>query len=352
MRSAARLKLGYYPLPPSEGDKLREMLVFGGQPASVIDPCAGTGAALLQITSQSNSRRYAVELDANRAEAASAAGIETIQGNFFDTHAVGGQFSLLYLNPPYDSELGPFDNKRMEQIFLENSYRWLRQGGILVFVIPANRLQPCTQLLGCFFSDVRVFRLKDQESIKYDQIVVFGVRKNMRGTVMEKNVRRLESYARQWSGVPIPEFDPATAGEPYLIPPSEPAKIEYRGIPVDIVEDLLPLSNSWKQVGLHLLPEDEINGGRPITPLHGGHVALLCAAGLLNGVFGKGKQRHIARWRAVKHTKKTVEQDEKTTIIHHKERLSSELQLIFADGRTQFLTPNPQQENEDEKRAA
>jgi hypothetical protein len=41
-------------------------------------------------------------------------------------------------------------------------------------------------------------------------------------------------------------------------------------------------------------------GGRPITLLHAGHVGLLCTAGLLNGVFGHGEERHIARWRSVK----------------------------------------------------
>ena len=41
-RSAARLKMGYYPLPESEGAKLRELLTFTG-PASVVDPCVGPG---------------------------------------------------------------------------------------------------------------------------------------------------------------------------------------------------------------------------------------------------------------------------------------------------------------------
>jgi hypothetical protein len=31
------------------------------------------------------------------------------------------------------------------------------------------------------------------------------------------------------------------------------------------------------------------------------HVGLLCTAGLLNGVFGEREDRHIARWRSVKH---------------------------------------------------
>jgi len=51
-------------------------------------------------------RRYGVELDAERALIAQSKGIETIQGNAFDAIAKPESFSLLYLNPPYDSEIG------------------------------------------------------------------------------------------------------------------------------------------------------------------------------------------------------------------------------------------------------
>src|SRR5208283_1518738 len=73
----------------------------------------------------------------------------------------------------------------------------------------------------------------------------------------------------------------------------------YRGLPYDLLEDLLPHSGAWKQVMPFLAPYEDVATGRPITPLHGGHVGLLCTAGLLNGVFGQGDNRHIARWRSV-----------------------------------------------------
>jgi len=105
MRSAARLKMGYYPLPESEGVKLRSLLSFNGR-ASVIDPCVGPGTALNLVTHDAPVRRYGIELDAERARIASSKGIETIQGNTFDAIAKPESFSLLYLNPPYDSEIG------------------------------------------------------------------------------------------------------------------------------------------------------------------------------------------------------------------------------------------------------
>jgi hypothetical protein len=46
----------------------------------VADPCVGQGVALNLIAQGANVRRYGVELDAERALAASATGIETIQG--------------------------------------------------------------------------------------------------------------------------------------------------------------------------------------------------------------------------------------------------------------------------------
>jgi len=68
------------------------------------------------VTSEAQVRRY---------------GIETIQGNVFDAMARPESFSLLYLNPPYDFEIGSDANRRMEAVFLEHTYRWLAMEGVL-----------------------------------------------------------------------------------------------------------------------------------------------------------------------------------------------------------------------------
>jgi len=79
------------------------------------------GAALQQITKGGNCRLYGIELDAARAATAAAMGITTIQGSTFDTHSKVERFSLLYLNPPYDSEIGTLSNRRMEELFLDHT---------------------------------------------------------------------------------------------------------------------------------------------------------------------------------------------------------------------------------------
>ncbi len=108
------------------------------------------------MTSDAPVRRYGVELDAERARIASTKGIETIQGNTFDAIAKPESFSLLYLNPPYDSEIGTVANRRMEAMFLQHTHRWLRMEGVLILVIPFERLHDCTGILSSHFASLRV----------------------------------------------------------------------------------------------------------------------------------------------------------------------------------------------------
>ena len=103
---------------------------------SVLDPCSGTGTALVAIAENSNSKRYGVELDSHRALEARTILDEVIQGNAFDAKAPVESFSLLYLNPPYDFEVGEGENQRMEKLFLDVFFRWLKPGGVLVMVRP------------------------------------------------------------------------------------------------------------------------------------------------------------------------------------------------------------------------
>jgi hypothetical protein len=113
-----------------------------------------------------------------------------------------------------------------------------------------------------------------------------------------------------------------------FVPPSDEAALSYRGLPYDVLEDALLQSGAWNQAMPFLLPREDVATGRPITPLHGGHVGLLCMAGLLNGVFGHGEERHIARWRSVKHVTTFTEEDGDTQIVHHRERWTNELRLV------------------------
>ena len=340
MRFQGKSRLGFYPLPLSEAQRIRRFLLFPDS-SSAIDPCVGAGVAFEAITSGAEVLRYGIELDAFRAEQAREQIPNVIQGNTLEVHCAVESFGLLYLNPPYDWTLGPADSRRTEHAFLSHTYRWLKPGGVLVFVIPGDRLAECSQILATHFRDVHVFRLEAPECVRYKQVVLFGVRRcrRERERLTDSDITRARLYyaglARNPSQVPVLSSEPEAR---YDVPVSGPAQLVYRGLPLDEVEDLLPQSAAYRQAGRILFAEAVNAIGRPLTPLHAGHVGLLACSGLLNGIFGSGDERHISCWQAVKVVDKTEEEDEEGTItIREKERFSNELTLVYSTGQTAIL---------------
>ena len=58
----------------------------------------------------------------------------------------------------------------------------------------------------------------------------------------------------------------------YTIPESGPVQLEYRGLPLDEIEDVLPKSAACRRASRILFPSPRTINGRPLTPLHAGHV--------------------------------------------------------------------------------
>ena len=343
MRPHGKTKLGFFPLPIQEAERLRNCLACGSE-FSALDPCVGDGAAFSRLFKTADAHRYGIEIDANRTEQARSLGIETLHANTMDVRCPAESISLLYLNPPYDLEVGQTNNQRLELVFLEQTYRWLKPGGVLVLVIPQPQLKPCARTLSEHFADLTVSRLSEPACVQYRQIAVIGTRRGrhqyLRDSALLESQRWLEMLALK-ADLPILTDGPTTR---YEVPPSGPVSLTNTGIPLDEVEDLLLDSAAYRQASRVLLPRQRDVRGRPLTPLHGGHVGLLCTAGMLNGVFGEGEDRHIAHWRSVKFTDHWEEEEEDgTKILHDRERFSHELTLVFANGKTLVLTHEKQE---------
>jgi hypothetical protein len=301
MRFHGQAKLGFFPLPPSEAVRLRRWLSFPEQ-FSALDPCVGDGAAFTTLLESSKAMQYGIEIDAHRSALAKALGIGVSHANTLDVRCGAESVSLLYLNPPYDWEYGQGKNERLELIFLQHTYRWLKCEGVLVFIIPQPRIQPCARLLAEHFRDIRVYRLTAPESIRFRQVAILAVRRKrhdrVRDAALSESTRYLESLAVQNQ---IAELGDAPEGV-YRVPTSGPAELTNTGLPLDEIEDQILQSAAYRQAARVLIREPRDVGGRPLTPLHGGHVGLLCTAGMLNGVFGKDELLHIAHWKSAKFT--------------------------------------------------
>jgi hypothetical protein len=177
--------------------------------------------------------------------------------------------------------------------------------------------------------------------VRYRQVVLFGVRRNRRERerLTDSDITRARLYyaslARNASQLPVLPSEPETR---YEVPVSGPTQLVHRGLPLDQIEDLLPQSAAYRQAGRILFAEPVSATGRPLTPLHAGHVGLLACSGLLNGIFGSDDQRHIAFWQAVKVVDKTEEEDDQGVVtLREKERFSNELTVVYSTGQVTIL---------------
>jgi SAM-dependent methyltransferase len=350
-RPQSKVRMGYVPLPEAEARRIRRHLMYPSSGIAVLDPCVGEGRALELITESVNGHRYGIELDAHRAAQARARVGHVIYGDCFDVECHVESFSLLMLNPPYDS--APNDegaSERMEALFLQHTYRWLKPGGILILVIPVAQLAVCGNRLSVQFKGTEAYRLSEPDSVRYKQVVLFGVRRTRRErerlSEWEITQARIEygRKARDYESLPVLTGEP---GHVYPVPEAGPVEMIHRGLPLDVIEDLLPKSAAYRQARRILFAPEVREVGRPLTPLHQGHVALLATSGRLDGIFGQDELRHLARWQGVKTILRLEEEDDQgVTTVREKEQFSHCLNLLFADGRTAVLTADAPAEEE------
>lgn len=340
MRNEGRLVLGFYPLPEKEAKRIKLSLDFPDREFPALDPCVGDGTAFAALVEGTTCHRYGIELDSLRSESAAAKKIDVLHADALEVHCPPESVSLLYLNPPYDFEVGAFRNRRFEELFLRYTLRWLKPTGVLVFIIPQRRLANCSTLLAEYFTSIRVYRLTSPECVQYHQIAVLASRRTTRQSQNDRQYRTAVNHLNDLAGegADIPALEDA-ADTLYRIPPSAAVTLTNRGVPLDVVEDLLPASAAYKQTARLLLRQPSALKGRPITQLHGGHVALLAASGALNGVFGHGSDRHMANWSPAKMFHHSVEQEPGGTVISRKwSSYSPKLLLLYEDGNTKVLT--------------
>ena len=115
----------------------------GRETLRILDPCCGAEDALERLVeglSRPNAipiETYGVELHRDRAEEAEERLDRALASDLFQTSIANGAFGLLLLNPPYDWDS---EDKRVEHAFLTQTTRYLAESGLLVFIVPRQRL--------------------------------------------------------------------------------------------------------------------------------------------------------------------------------------------------------------------
>lgn len=293
MRLAAQVKGGYYPAPEAAVAYAASFLrTPTGEPFTMLDPCAGEGAALRQLSASLGcppDRTYAIELDDSRAGVLRAAMSQArvlAPADFFSCRASSGSFSFVWLNPPFDNGYG---GRRVEEQFLWRATDWLMPGGVLALVCPEDLVADhsnARQHLARHYEQLRVVPFPEAHR-PFNEVLVFAHKRR------RPEAGPLGTQPSWDRGLAPPDFR-------YHIPPgSGPRRFEK----TEPTEPELHRMLATSPLRSHLTSPPQATVPSPPLPLGIGHVALLLASGHLDGVVQpEGKLPHVVRGTARKHS--------------------------------------------------
>lgn len=290
MRHTGRSKAGFYPTPIRVVELLAKILILPKpyysytynyelpKKAAFLDPTCGDGKPLgvlkelLLENRRADLLTFGIELDKRRAAQARKYLYRVATGDAMGFKASG--FSLLFLNPPYDSA---GNGKRVEVEFLKRYTEALVPDGVLVYIIPENSLPLAASYILSNYSDVRAIRFPHPEYDDFKQIVVLGY-------------RRSEPVPVYVSGIDICNYDLAryveTEGFVYKIPGREDfteVRLEDHGLDPATYLEISRSSGAWDTLSALTRSVNTPVKDPPLVPMSTEHLALVVAAGHLNG---------------------------------------------------------------------
>ena len=300
MRLAAQSKGGYYPTPDRVVDMIAGLIDippgfhnYNRETLRILDPCAGGGDAVAQLAEELRHRgnlpveTYGVELHRDRAEDAASRLDRALAADLFQTSIANGAFGLAYVNPPYDWDQ---EDKRVEHAFLTHCTRYLAEGGLLVFIVPRQRLAVSARYLSNHYRNLRCWAFPDPEREVFDQVVLLGYRKA--DPIPDASA---EETVSRWSDGDLDRLGRIRC--PFFKAKATPAgDVLFTTRTVDPIAAATEARRTglWasKEITDTLWPARD-NRTRPLMPLRRGHMAMLVAAGFLDNLVLESEGRRI-----------------------------------------------------------
>ena len=282
-----KMNMGFVATPYEVVDRTARFLKGEGA-CHFLDPCCGMGEALYRCSKALGvGTTFGIELDIQRSQAAAKLLNTVISGSY--EHCYVGQADLLWLNPPYDTDMGK-QGKRLELTFLRETQDWLRPGGILVYIIRQKHITTnVARRLSSWFDNITVYAFPEHDYQSYQQVVILGVKRETQQKDDETNNRLL--LAAQ---MPLPEL-PEVPDRQYIIPTRDeltPWRFRLKRVTPDEMQIFSKESGVWTTHFWNDLFRIDIANDRPLLPLRSGHLALFMAAGLIDNVELKRGEHH------------------------------------------------------------
>lgn len=277
---------------------------------ALLDPCAGEGEALFALRQAwlppdgagCDFHVYGCELELSRFAKLEARSRGA--GRTHDTHLENGDafslsirtdarcpgVSVLYLNPPYDTDK---EHGRLEERWLARFTAALRPGGVLIFVVPYYALAASAATLGRFYEEIQVCQFPAAHFVEFKQVILFARRReadllyadpSVEAAVLAnaKSVETLLPLAnvRPYT-VAARKVDAAFAG-PFTVQAVDPVAVArgFKPWHTTVKRALVPISKvlpdgPWLDLSLRTYPL--------ACPPRASHIAAALASGVFNG---------------------------------------------------------------------
>lgn len=327
-----KLLAGFYATPLSQGQIVKDMLQFK-ESTTILDTTCGEGEILSFLQEDNpNVTTYGVEIEKGRALKAQNVLDVCIHAPIESCIITNNIFGLTWCNPPYDISLagiGDTETERKEYTELTRATRYLKGHGIMVYLIPSYRFadQKIARLLATYFEDVQIARFDDKEYEGYKQCVFIGRKKLARSKTYNEDIfNMLLSFADEdYILEHVQSLSTLKASGASWIVPAAPQNVPT------FYSRLEPKGNLVKPIlenkGFHMFkertkPRDVSLNGQPIINIAQGQLALLLAAGMVNGIIGKNETLHALQGLEI------------VTQTHEKEETESGIEYITRTKRS------------------
>ncbi|MDL1894881.1 hypothetical protein FBQ82_01275 [Anaerolineae bacterium CFX7] len=300
-RLASIAKAGYYPTP----DRVTEWVTryvhpSNGAGGKLLDPCCGEGIAAATMAAACELESYGVELDLERANAASLH-LDHVVADDIDMVKIAREaFELLWLNPPYDVVQG----KRLEHKFLTHCTQFLAPNGLLIYIVPLYAINAkIAGYLARWYHTLRAYRFPDPEFAHYKQIVVFGIKRETACDDAQEHEQALLNSCQR--GLPLLAETP-NEKEIYPLPPPRAIPEFYFYAKNLSPEELMAAvkqngvcnTAAWRE---NFDAATELDSFRPLMPLKEGHLISLIAAGHVQNIrLERNGERILVKGRTYK----------------------------------------------------
>ncbi|PFN46233.1 DUF6094 domain-containing protein [Bacillus thuringiensis] len=355
MRLGNDLAAGFYPTPLTEGKHLMLLLQMESERAyACFDPFCEEGTILRSFADEMKQvgvqfHTYGVELDANRYGKAKEQLDVVVRSSFESMMISHDYFPLIFLNPPYNTELRTENTKseKVEFNFLKRAHHYLQDGGIMVYVIPYDRFarDEISYFLAKNYEEIGLMRFgnENEEFEQFKQCVFVGRKRaatkndtyfndrfanfceNMSDlTFVQEHVNTLAEMVNRKSWV-IPELRHQNK---LIFTSRVDYKDAYKGIGKS--EGITSLKKRLNRGNGYSLQGEKTAAERAKMPIASGQLGLLLITGVADGLLGEGDTLHAVRGSENVYYEHSFEQLEKTT-----------KEVVLQKRRAKFITATP-----------